>query len=37
MYATGNKKMLNMLILKILQQYSDEQHALKQQDIIKLL
>ena len=37
MYATGNKKMLNMLILKILQQYSDEQHALTQQDIIKLL
>ena len=37
MYATGNKKMLNMLILKILQKYSDEQHALKQQDIIKLL
>lgn len=37
MYATGNKKMLNILILKILQQYSDEQHALTQQDIIKLL
>lgn len=37
MYATGNKKMLNMLILKILQKYSDEQHALTQQDIIKLL
>ena len=37
MYATGNKKMLNMLILEILQKYSDEQHSLTQQDIIKLL
>lgn len=37
MYATGNKKMLNMLILEILQKYSDEDHALTQQEIIRLL
>ncbi len=37
MYATGNKKMLNMLILKILRQYSDENHSLTQQEIIRLL
>ena len=37
MYGTGNKKMLNMLILEILRQYSDEEHSLTQQDIIKLL
>ena len=37
MYATGNKKMLNMLILEILRQYSDENHSLTQQEIIKLL
>ena len=37
MYATGNKKMLNMLILEILRQYSDEEHSLTQQEIIKLL
>ena len=37
MYATGNKKMLNMLILEILRKYSDENHALTQQEIIKLL
>ncbi len=37
MYATGNKKMLNMLILEILTKYSDENHALTQQEIIKLL
>jgi predicted DNA-binding transcriptional regulator YafY len=37
MYATGNKKMLNMLILEILRMYTDEQHSLTQQDIIKLL
>ena len=37
MYATGNKKMLNMLILEILRMYSDENHALTQQEIIKLL
>lgn len=37
MYATGNKKMLNMLILEILKTYSDEEHRLKQQEIIRLL
>ncbi|WP_031554844.1 helix-turn-helix transcriptional regulator [Oribacterium sp. FC2011] len=37
MYATGNKKMLNMLILEILRNYTDEEHALTQQEIIKLL
>ncbi len=37
MYATGNKKMLNMLILEVLKRYSDENHSLTQQDIIKLL
>lgn len=37
MYATGNKKMLNMLILDILREYSDEEHKLTQQEIIRLL
>ena len=37
MYATGNKKMLNMLILEILRKYSDEKHPLTQQQIINLL
>lgn len=37
MYATGNKKMLNMLILEILRKYSDENHALTQQEILRLL
>ena len=37
MYATGNKKMLNMLILEILRNYTDEDHSLTQQEIIKLL
>ena len=37
MYATGNKKMLNMLILEILKEYTDEDHSLTQQEIIKLL
>ena len=37
MYATGNKKMLNMLILGILRVYTDEDHSLTQQEIIKLL
>ncbi len=37
MYATGNKKMLNMLILEILRKYSDENHALTQQEIIRLM
>lgn len=37
MYAPTNKKMLNMLILEILRKHSDEDHALTQQDIIKIL
>lgn len=37
MYATGNKKMLNMLILDILKEYSDQNHRLTQQEIIRLL
>lgn len=37
MYATGNKKMLIILILRILEEYSDENHHLTQQEIIKLL
>lgn len=37
MYATGNKKMLNMLILEILEEYSDENHHLTQQEIMRLL
>lgn len=37
MYGTGNKKMLNMLILELLEQYSDEEHKLTQQEIIRLL
>lgn len=37
MYGTGTKKMLNMLIYEILKEYSDEQHKLTQQEIIKLL
>ena len=37
MYATGNKKMLNMLILEILRIYTDENHSLTQQEIIRLL
>ena len=37
MYGTGTKKMLNMLILDILREYSDSEHRLLQQDIIDLL
>lgn len=37
MYATGNKKMLNMLILEILREHSDQEHRLTQQEIIRLL
>lgn len=37
MYATANKKMLNMLILDILKEYSDADHRLTQQEIIRLL
>ena len=34
MYATANKKMLNMLILDILEEYSDANHILRMQDLI---
>lgn len=37
MYATANKKMLNMLILNILKEYSDADHRLTQQEIMRLL
>ncbi len=37
MYATANKKMLNMLILDILRTYTDQEHSLTQQEILKLL
>lgn len=37
MFGTGTKKMLNMLILDILKEYSDSEHRLLQQDIINLL
>jgi hypothetical protein len=37
MYGTGTKKMLNMLILDILKEYSDSEHRLLLQDIIDLL
>lgn len=37
MHITYNKKSLNVLILKILQEYSDYEHRLTQQDIIKIL
>lgn len=33
MYATANKKMLNMIILEILETYSDENHKLSQKEI----
>lgn len=36
-YGTETKKMLNILILEILRKYSDEDHHLTQQEIIKLL
>lgn len=37
MYATANKKMLNMLILEILKEHSDENHPLTQQQILRIL
>ena len=37
MDGTGNKRLLNMYILNILREYSDENHALTQQDILKQL
>ena len=36
-YGTNTKKMLNMLILEILKVFSDENHPLTQQEIIRLL
>ena len=36
-YAGDNKKMLNMLILEILKEYTDTEHRLTQQEIIDLL
>lgn len=37
MYGTGNKKMLNILILELLKMYSDSEHRLTQQELIRLL
>ena len=37
MYGTGTKKMLMMMILEVLRKYSDENHHLTQQEIIRLL
>ena len=37
MYATGTKKMLNMLILEILRTYTDEDHSITQQRVVRLL
>ena len=37
MFATGTKKMLILMILKILEKYSDEEHKLTQKRIIELL
>ena len=37
MYGTGTKKMLMMMILDLLKKYSDEDHHLTQQKIIRLL
>lgn len=37
MYGTGTKKMLNLMILKILEKYSDADHCLTQKRIIELL
>ena len=36
-YAGSNKKMLNMLVLEILKEYTDAEHRLTQQEIIDLL
>ncbi len=37
MYGTGTKKMLNLMILNILEKYSDADHCLTQKRIIELL
>ena len=36
-FSAGGKKMLNMLILEILEEYTDAEHLLTQQEIIDLL
>ena len=36
-FGTNTKKMFNMLILEILRKYSDENHPLTQQEILRLL
>ena len=36
-FSAGGKKMLNMLILEILKEYTDAEHLLTQQEIIDLL
>lgn len=36
-FGTDSKKVLNMLIYEILKRFSDEEHTLSQQDILKLL
>lgn len=37
MYASTGKKLLGMMILEILRTHSDEQHRLKQKEIIRLV
>ena len=37
MYDGGGKKNLNLLILEVLKDYSDEEHALTQQRVLQLL
>ena len=37
MFCTGSKKMLNIMILKILEKYSDERRPLTQKKILELL
>ena len=37
MYGTGSKKMLIVMILKILEKYSDERRPLTQKKILELL
>ena len=36
-YGVQDKKSLNMLILEILEQYSDSEHRLTQMEIVELL
>ena len=37
MYGTGTKKMLNILILNILKKYTDTEHSITQQEILRIL